>query len=204
MSDNYDNSYLDDKNDDLIWEHQTIDEFNAITEFSRQLRSFLKYKEQVIRYRFRSMVTPSVNHDTFKFTKDKKELHEAVANFIHILKEIKKDADSLEQGIQYHAITPNSSLIHQLIEVTETLIILIHKFSEQEIHDHPHLLKLLVSMARETCTLKKHLNLDIEEFLSELELDYEELEEELDEMLSQRDNQESKPVKKQLEEKLRL
>ena len=203
MNDIYNDPYLDDETDDLNWEYQKIDEFNAVTDLSRQLRSFLKFKEQVIKYRFRSSFTPPVNLNVPQFIKDKNKLHETATKFIHLFKEIKNYTESVEQGIQYHMMNPNSSLLRQLIEVMKNLFILIHKFSEQELHDHPRLLKLLVSLVREACIVKKYLDLDNKEFLLELKLGYEGLEEEMEEMLSQRDHQESLSERKQLEERLR-
>ena len=201
-SDYLDDFYLEDEIDYSISQHQKIDYFNAITELSRQLRSFLRYKEQVINYRFRSTFTPSTDHGTLKFIKDKNCLQEVASNFINILKEIKRNSSSIELGIYYLAKIPDNPLFRQLIVITTKLFIVIHKFSEQDLHDYPHLLKFLVSLAREASALKKCLDLEIEEFFSELELGYEKLGEELDEMLSQLDHRETMPRKKQLEEKL--
>ncbi|MEJ2293996.1 MAG: hypothetical protein P8Y23_04440 [Candidatus Lokiarchaeota archaeon] len=201
-SDYLDDFYLEDEIDDSISQHQKMDYFNAITELSRHLRSFLRYKEQVINYRFRSTFTLYTDHGTLKYTKDKNCLQEAATNFINILKEIKKKSSSIELEIYYLAKIPDNPLFRQLIIITNKLFILIHKFSEQDLRDHPHLLKLLVSSAREASALKKCLDLEVEEFFSELELGYEKLGEELDEMLSQLDHRETMPGKKQLEEKL--
>jgi hypothetical protein len=203
MNEIYDDSYLDDETDDLIWKYQGIDEFTAVKDLSRQLRSFLKFKEQVVKYRFRSSFTPPVNRDIPKFTKDENALYEIASKFIKILKQIKKDAESIAQGIQNHAMNPNSSLLCQLIDVMKKLFILIHKFSEQELYDHSQLLKFIVSLAREAYLVNKYLDLETKEFLLELELGYEELEEDMEEMLSQRDQLKYKNAKKQLEERLR-
>jgi hypothetical protein len=175
----------------------------AVKDLSRQLRSFLKFKEQVVKYRFRSSFTPPVNRDIPKFTKDENALYEIASKFIKILKQIKKDAESIAQGIQNHAMNPNSSLLCQLIDVMKKLFILIHKFSEQELYDHSQLLKFIVSLAREAYLVNKYLDLETKEFLLELELGYEELEEDMEEMLSQRDQLKYKNAKKQLEERLR-
>jgi hypothetical protein len=203
MNDRYENSYLNEETDDLIWENQRIDEFNEIKDYSRQLRSFLKYKEQVVKYRFRSSFTLPVHRDLPQLRKDKDTLHDIASKFINIIQQIKKNAESIKQGIQNLIMNPNSSTLRQLIEVMTELFILIHKFSEQELNDHPHLLKLVISLAREAYLVKRCLHLDIEEFLLELELSYEGLENEMEEMLSLRDHKNYADVGKQLGERLR-
>ncbi len=198
----YDDSYSDEENEDVTWRFQKIDAFKEIEDFSRQIRSLLNYKEQIVKYRFRNSFTLPVHRDLTQLLKDKDSLRGVALKFINILREIKKNAESIEHGIQNHTMNPNSSILRQLIEVMTKLFILIHKFSEQELHDYPHLLKLVISLAREAYLVKKFLDLDIEEFLLELELSYEGLEDEMEEMLSLRDHIKHAHVQKQLEERL--
>lgn len=203
MNEIYDDSYMEEDLEDLQWKYLEVEGLNTITELSRQLRTFLKFKEQIIKHRFRSSFTPTVNRDVTKFMKAKKDLREIASNFIQILKEIRKDADSVEQGIQYHVMNLNNPSLSQLIEVTKRLFLLIHHFSEQEIHDHLRILKLLISLAGEACMVKKCLDIDLEVFYVELEFCYEELEDELEEMIHQKNTQDKTPSKKVLEERLR-
>jgi len=203
MNEGYDDSYIEEDLDDLRWKYFEVEGLNTITELSRQLRSFLKFKEQIIKHRFRSSLTPPANHDIVKFIEDKKFLYEIASRFVQLLKEVKKDADSVEQGIQYHALNPNNSSLRQLIEITKKLLLLIHNFSEQELYNHLSLLKLLISLAREACLVKKCLDIDLEVFYVELELSYEELGEELEEIIDQQNKQDRTPSKKVLEEMLR-
>lgn len=203
MNDIYEDSYFGEKIDDLTWEYHGINEFNVIADLSRQLRSFLKYKEQVVKFRFRSSSKPPVKWDEIQFMKDKNKLYDVASEFIHILKEIKKEANSITQGIKYCKMNPNCTSLRHLIEVMKKLYILIHKYSEQELCDYPYLLKLVVSLAREVCSVKKCLDLDIKEFLLELELGYEGLEAEMEGMLSKQTIQEKLNSDKVLEERLR-
>jgi hypothetical protein len=202
MSDFYDYFDIGEGIEDIQWKWFEKECINTITELSRQLRTFFKFKEQLIICRFRSSFIPAVNRDLSKFRKKKKELQDKAPENIQILKHIKKQAQSVEQGIRQYSMRTESTLLHQLIEITRKLFVLIHYFSEQELHDHARLLKLVVKLVREACLVKKSLDFDLGEFYAELELNYEMLEEELEEMLFEKVSQDRIRKEKTLEERV--
>jgi hypothetical protein len=189
--------------EEIIWNDIEMKEMNTIMELSRQLRTFLKYKEKVIKLRFRSSFTSSVTNDVTKFMKKIEKLYDIAHKFIEILKSVTKYADSIEQGIQYQILNPHKSSILQLIDILKKLSTLIHYFSEYELHDHLDSLKLIIKLAREVCKVKKYLDFDLEEFYTELELNYEGLEEELEDLISNKAPKETVQVKKRLTERVR-
>ena len=190
--------------EEIMWNDIEMKEMNTIMELSRQLRTFLKYKEDIIKLRFRSSFTPSVNNDETKFMKKIEKLYDIAHKFIEILKNVTKYADSIEQGIQYQILNPHKSSILQLIDILKKLSPLIHYFSEHKLQDHLDSLKLIIKLAREVCKVKRYLDFDLEEFYAELELNYERLEEELEDLISKKAPKEMVQAKKILKEKVRL
>ena len=201
MADYYDDPYLDDEsyeNFDVWYETG-----NKIRELSRQLRTFLKYKSDVIKHRFCSPFTLPVNRDHSTFLRQKQELHDTAFKFIHILKDIKKNAQSLEQEIQVLAMRFDSTSLKQLIESSNKVFLLIHSFSEQDLHDHPELLHFIVKLAREASVVKKCLDFPLNEFYAELELNYEGLDYELEDLVPEKYSREKLNRKEAIKERVR-
>jgi len=79
--------------------------------------------------------------------------------------------------------------------------VLLHSFSEESLHDQPKFLKFSVILAQHLCLVKKCLNAQFSEFFEELEINYNNLEEELEDLI-QIAPVKKKQSKKQLEERL--
>ena len=201
MSEFYDNAFME---EETMWKDIEMKEVNTIMELSRQLRTFLKYKEKIIKIRFISSFTPPINNDVTKFRKEIKKLYDHAYKFIEILKNITKFADSIEQGIQYQRLNPDKSSILQLIAILKKLSTLIHYFSEHKLFDQLDSLKLIIKLAKEVYNVKRYLDFDLEEFYAELELNYEGLEEELEDLISKKAPTEKVRAKKVLAERVRL
>jgi len=204
MVDDYDDPYLDDELDESFIEWYEVEAVNTIKELSRQLRTFMNYKAEVIRYRFRSSSSPIQNRDVSAFCTQKQELYSIASKFLQLLKEIKKNVQSLEVGIQNLVMGLNNALLKQLITITQSLFILIHKFSEENISDYPKLLHFIVKLAREACIVKMSLNLSLGEYYAELELNYEDLENELDDLIPEKYSREKFKRKEAIKERVRL
>jgi hypothetical protein len=204
MVDYYDDPYLEDDLDEMFNNWYEVEVESTIKELSRQLRTFLNYKAEVIRYRFRSSLTPPHNREDSAFFTQKQELYSFASKFIQTLKQIKNNAQSLEVGIQNLAMGFEDTRLKQLITITRKLFILIHQFSEENIGDHPRLLHFIVKLAREACVVKMCLNLSLGEYYEELELNYECLEDELEDLVPEKYSREKSNRKEAIKEPVRL
>jgi len=106
-----------------------------------------------------------------------------------------------EIGIQSLFFDNCKTSIYKLTEITEKLSMLLHYFSEESLHTHPKFLKFSVTLAQHLCLVKKCLNARFSEFFEELEINYNNLEVELEDLIEVTPIK-KKQSKKQLEEKL--
>ena len=187
--------------DDFFNDIYEIEGVRKIKELSRQLRTFFRYKTEVIRYRFRSIPNFAEKDANTKYYSQKQEIESLTREFISLLKKFKKNGQTLEQGIQALFFDNNKTPLNKLSEITEKLSTLLHYFSEESLHVHPKFLKFNVTLAQHLCVVKKYLNARFYEFFEELKINYNNLEAELEDLI------EVTPIKKtqskkQLEEKL--
>lgn len=187
--------------DDIFNDWYEINGVRKIKELSRQLRTFFNYKTEVIRYRFRSTPNLAENDTNTKFYNRKQEIELLTREFISLLKKLKKNGQTLEQAIQVLLFDKNKAPITTLSVITEKLSTLLHYFSEASIHTHPRFLKFNATLAQHLCLVKKCLNSQFSEFYGELEINYHELEVELDDLIEVKPFKKEQ-LKKQLEERL--
>jgi hypothetical protein len=204
MTNNIENSYIELEYDDIFNDWYEIEGARNIKELSRQLRTFFNYKVEVIRYRFRSTPNLTENDTNTKFYSRKQEIESITREFIILLKNLKKNGQTLEQGIQSLYFENNKLQISKLLVITEELSMLIHYFSEESIHNHPKFLKFIVILAQNICLVKKCVFSQFREFFEELEIYYNNLEGELEFLLEVTPNVKNRKLKKQLEERLTL
>ena len=178
-----------------------IEGARKIKELSRQLRTFFNYKTEVIRYRFRHSPNLVENDTNTKYYSRKQEIESLTREFIILLKKLKKNGQTLEQGIQSLFFDNNKAPLNKLSEITEKLSTLLHYFSEESLYTHPKFLKFSVTLAQHLCLVKKCLNAQFSEFFEELEINYNNLEEELEDLIEITPIKKQK-LKKQLEERL--
>ena len=79
---------------------------------------------------------------------------------------------------------------------------LIHYFSEESIHNHPKFLKFIIILEQNICLVKKSLYAQFNEFYEELELNYHNLDREMEFLVEKMSDVKNRKSKKQLEEKL--
>lgn len=118
-----------------------------------------------------------------------------------MLNNLKKNTQTLEQGIRSLFFGNNKIQLKNISEITEKLFMLLHYFSEESLHDHPKFLKFNVTLAKNICLVKKCLCAQFSEFFEELEINYNSLEGELN-ILLDKTPVEKEQSKKQLEERL--
>ncbi len=201
MSYNTEDPYFETEFEEIFNEWYEIEGVRKIKELSRQFRTFFNYKTEVIRYRFRSNLAPTENFTNTNFFTQKQKIESLTLEFITMLRKMKKTAQTLEQGIRSLFYNNNKSQFNQLSEITDQLFILIHYFSEESLHSHPKFLKFIILLAQDICMVKKCLYAQFSEFFEELEINYSNLEKELN-ILVERTLVEEKKFEKQLEEKL--
>jgi hypothetical protein len=201
MTDYIEDPYIGSKYDDVFNDWYEIEGISKIKELSRQLRTFFNYKAEVIRYRFQPTPNHAENDTNTKFFSRKQEVESLTREFIILLKKIKKNGQTLEQGIQSLLFNNYKTQLIKISEISEKLSILLHYFSEESIHDHPKFLKFNVILAQNICLVKKCLYAQFNEFFEELKINYNNLEGEL-EGLIETTLIKQKKSKKQLEERL--
>lgn len=198
----YTESELGGSIDDIL----EIEGINRVKELSRQLRTLFNYKAEVIQYRFQ--VTAPSNHDLksncaiSKFYTQKREIESLSQEFISLLNNIKRDDTSLEQEIYNLHFKKNLKKLQNLSYVTEKIFTLIHVFSEDNIHDHPKFLKFIVVLTQHLCFVRKCLNVECYPFYEELEINYRNLEKELEYLLGDVLNVKNTSSKQKREERL--
>ena len=194
-------SYIGSEYDDIFKDWYEIEGARKIKELSRQLRTFFNYKTEVIRYRFQSSPNLAENETNTKYYSRKQEIESLTHIFIIMLKKLKKNGQTLEQGIQSLFFDNNKTPLNKISEITKKLSTLLHYFSEESLHNHPKFLKFNVILAQSICLVKKCVFAQFSEFFEELEINYNNLEVELEDLI------EVTPIKKeqskkQLEERL--
>ena len=202
MTDYTEDLYFELEFEEFINECYEIEGVRKIQELSRQLRTFFNYKAEVIRYRFRSNLSTTENDTSTKFLTQKQKIESFSYEFIAMLKKIKKNGQTLEQGIRSLYFENNKLQISKLSVITEKLSMLIHYFSEESIHNHPKFLKFIVILAQDICLVKKYIYAQFSEYYEELELNYNNLEGELEILLEEPPDMKNRKSKKQLEERL--
>lgn len=167
------------------------------------MRSFFRYKTEVIRYRFQTKPSFFEKDADTKFYHQKQEIQLLTRDFIALLKKIKNNKQTLEFGIRTLFFDNNKTPLKKLIEITEKLSTLLHYFSEENLHLHPKFLKFNVILAQNLSLVKKCMNEQLYEFFEELETNYKNLEKELEDLIEAKSIKKSQ-LKKQREEKLTL
>jgi len=193
--------YIESEYEEIFNDWYEIEGIKKIKELSRQLRTFFNYKTEVIRYRFRSNLFPAKNCANTKFFSQKQKIESITYEYITMLKKLKKNTQTFEQGIRSLFFGNNKIQLKNLSEITEQLFMLLHYFSEESLHSHPNLLKFNVMLAKNICFVKKCLYAKSSEFFEELEINYNNLERELEDLIGTTPV-EKEQSKKQLEERL--
>lgn len=196
MLNNPEDPYLELESEELFLEWYKIEGVRNITELSRQVRTLLNYRTETIKYRFQSNNKTSINQTNTKFLNLKQKFESLALKFINFLRSIKETARTLEEGIQSLFFHPEKSRLKMLEEITDQIFVQIHYFSEENLHDHPVFLRLLVKLTQEACLVKKCIITQSSKFFEELGKNYFNLEKELNILIPYK-----KPEEKIMKEK---
>lgn len=156
----------------------------------------------VIRYRFRSDLNSLEKRLNTTNLTQKQKLESLSYEYLALLKKIKHEGYPLEECIRSLYNENKKPLIDKISAVMEKISILIHYFSEESFHDHPRFLKFIVKLAQNISLVKKCLYTQFREFYSELEINYNGLEGELESLFEKTSNMKSNKPIKQLEERI--
>lgn len=210
MSFYLDNFDLDLEVDDIVLGWYETEGVRKITELSRQVRSLLNLKTNMIRYRFRSNSNISAKLQDIKFYENKKQFKSLTLRFIKHLNKIngisRRDLEEEIQILLYQVTIKRNqiskSLLQELEDLTLQLFMKIHFFSEQDLYDHPLFLKSLIQLAIEACKTRKIMNHASSGFYAELGENYHNLEKELTFLVPEKGIKKEKRKMKQLSEEL--
>ena len=183
---NPEDPYFESDLEDIFLEWYEIEGVRKITELSRQVRTLLNYKTETIKYRFRFNENTSINQTNTKILTAKQKFEPLALKFIILLRNIKETAGTLEEGIQSLYFHTEKSRLKQLEEITDQIFVRIHYFSEENLHNHPLFLKILVKLTQEACLVKKSINAQFSKFFEELRKNYCNLGKELDILIPNR------------------
>jgi len=194
--------YLEEELEDNFIEWYEIEGIRKIKELSRQLRTVFNCKSEVIKYRYRSTLTPTVNHASTTFLSQKQKFEALTHEFIELLKKINDTNQTLEQGIRNLFFLDYTTRLIKLSKISEQLFILIHYFSEESLHRHPKFLRFIMILAQDICLVKKGLYTQSSEFFEELGTNYNNLEKELTLLIPNQISFHKVMKEKKLEERL--
>lgn len=180
---NYNKDFYNSNLDGILNEIYEIEGARKIKEFSRQLRTFFNFKAEVIRVRFQSEHNFSENVVNVTFYSRKGEIEILSHNLINLLKRIKKEYQTLEEGIQSLYFEKNQLFTSKILDTVENISLLIHHFSEESIYHYPKFLKFIISLSKSICLIKKCLYWQFSDFYNELEINYDNLEREIESIL---------------------
>ena len=199
--------YIEFELDELLHGWYEVEGVRKITELSRQVRTFLNYKTATIRYKFHSNYSLSTNKRDNRFFETKKGFEKSASKFIKLLKSIKGIKGTVEEGIKFlidqAAIISDKTItarIKEIEDITNQLFVKIQYFSEQELHERPKFLRLVVKFVQEVCVVKKILNVHLFEFYEELEKNYFNLDKELSVLIPDEISEKGDTRKKKLRE----
>ena len=210
MSFDLDNSDLSLEVDDIFLGWYETEGVRKINELSRQVRTLLNLKTNMIRYRFRSNSNISAKLQDIKFYENKKQFESLALRFIKHLNKIngisRRELEEEIQNLLYQVTIKRNliskSLLKELKDLTFQLFMKIHYFSEQDLYDHPLFLKSLIQLAIEACKTRKNMNHALSEFYAELGENYHNLEKELTSTIPEKGIKKEKMKMKQLSEEL--
>lgn len=181
-------SEYDEDSEFLEW--YSIEGSNRISELSRQLRSYLNYKNAIIRYRFTGSQKANniLNNDSI--LKRGSELFSEYSRYTVLLNKIGADEVSIVKQIlilkNKVQIQPNAleiNLLKEIKRIDGNMWENLHILSEFELHYHPQLLHMAIKVACILSSVEGVFFSLFTDFYSELKNSYLQLEKELSELL---------------------
>lgn len=193
--DNFDDNFFLDYNEDQYFiDWSNVEGSEKISELSRQLRSYLNYKCNIIRLRYSEMsrsVSAPKRTPVLKLEGDLSSLFTRLVMLMNsIVMEDKTISEKLKILLKNVGEKPNDFYINLLKEIKNLSTDIwkrLHLLSELELHYHPKLINVLIRIGEVMCSIQSVYFYPYFDFYQELKKNYEQLERELSNLL-QMDN----------------
>lgn len=181
------NTFFEQSDDDYFSDWYSLEGNENLNELSRQFRTFFNYKYQIIRSKFSEITksTESTNNDrVFSY---KNNMFNLSSQLINLLNEIGVENGNIIETIQILMqkvgrlpTQPDILLLKKIKVLAEEIWENLHIISELELHYHPKLLKIAISIANIASSVKGAYNLALLDFFIELRRNYLQLEKEIE------------------------
>jgi len=195
INNNFDDSFLNhfflDYNEDRYFiDWCNLEGSEKISELSRQLRSYLNYKCNIIRLRYSEMnrsVSAPKRTPVLKLEGDLSSLFTRLVMLMNsIVIEDKTISEKLKILLKNVVEKPNDFFINLLKEIKNLSTDIwkrLHLLSEFELHYHPKLINVLIRIGEVMCSIQGVFFYPYFDFYQELKKNYEQLERELSNLL---------------------
>ena len=181
------NTFFEQSDDDYFSDWYSLEGNENLNELSRQFRTFFNYKYQIIRSKFSEITksTESTNND--RVFSCKNNIFNLSSQLINLLNEIGVENGDIIEKIQILMqkvgrlpTQPDILLLKKIKVLVEEIWENLHIISELELHYHPKLLKIAISIANIASSVKGAYNLILLDFFIELRRNYLQLEKEIE------------------------
>lgn len=157
-----------------------------ISELSRQLRTFLNYKNEIIRFRYSKSRESMCKFKLETIMMDEDDIFLLSSRYITLLKMIRAEDKTVTQKIliliERIKAKPNNfevNLLKEIKQLGSKIWKKLHFLSESEIHNQPHLFKIAIKIAGILSSAEKAFFWPFSYFYEELKFSYLQLEQEL-------------------------
>lgn len=181
------NTFFEQSDDDYFSDWYSLEGNENLNELSRQFRTLFNYKYQTIRSKFSEITksTESTNKD--RIFSCKNNIFNLSSQLINLLNEIGVENGDIIEKIQILMqkvgrlpTQPDILLLKKIKVLVEEIWENLHIISELELHYHPKLLKIAISIANIVSSVKGAYNLILLDFFIELRRNYLQLEKEIE------------------------
>ena len=205
------NTFFEQSDDDYFSDWYSLEGNENLNELSRQFRTLFNYKYQTIRSKFSEITksTESTNKD--RIFSCKNNIFNLSSQLINLLNEIGVENGDIIEKIQILMqkvgrlpTQPDILLLKKIKVLVEEIWENLHIISELELHYHPKLLKIAISIANIVSSVKGAYNLILLDFFIELRRNYLQLEKEIEISNSINIDSERSNEKREIRSKVRI
>lgn len=172
---------------------------NKVTELSRQLETYLKYKKSTIHAISNDSQNSqdiSINDSIQKWELELNKLYLEYSAFLEKYigpkEDIKMKVMILATKVHSFPDSPEARDFIRCLKIKIKLWQVIHILSELEIHTRPQLLKHVIPMILKLCSYEAKTNENVPDFFQRLKFNYQQLEREYDQLLLNKNEEQNK------------
>lgn len=198
------------ENDDFS-DWYSLEGSESLFELSRQFRTFFNYKYLIIRSKFSEINKSTKISNNNKIFSCKNSIFNLSSQLINLLNEIGVENGNiiekiqiLQQKVGRVPTKPDIFLLKKIKFLAEEIWENLHIISELELHYHPKLLKIAISIANIVSSVKGPYNLILLDFFIELRRNYLQLEKEIEISNSVNIDSERSNEKREIRSKVRI